>query len=362
MSPSRDSILELLQQKGPLLPNDIKKVLGGDTLILGAMLSELSSRKLVKLTSFKRGGSPYYYVPGQEEQLEQCIEHLADKEKAAVSKLKKERVLEDKKLELYERVAFRQTKDFAKELKATTPKGDVIFWRYYLEPEADAIALLRARFAPKKPQPAQEAAPAAPVSPQQTTSHKQTQETQAPSTSATKENEPVPVHDAKPVATSQETKTTSSQPPAPTQQAPTTPDSTQQADLDAEDSQKEKLEQAASQQALYHEPSLEKTPFYDQLITYLQNKGIHIVSEKQVTKNKEYDFVLRVPSAVGELTMVARAKRKKRLNENDVAPALLKAKTLDLPCLFLTPGQFTKKSQEIIAKEYKGLLIIHLDE
>ena len=58
-----------------MVPNDIKKVLGGDTIILGAMLAELSSRKLVSITHAKRGGSPFYYIPENLELLEQCFRY-----------------------------------------------------------------------------------------------------------------------------------------------------------------------------------------------------------------------------------------------------------------------------------------------
>ena len=66
---------------------------------------------------------------------------------------------------------------------------------------------------------------------------------------------------------------------------------------------------------------------------------------------------MRVPSALGTMDMYVRARSKKKLNEGDVAPALLKAKTKDLPCIFLSNGEFTKKSLLLIEKEYKGLLI-----
>ena len=59
--------------------------------------------------------------------------------------------------------------------------------------------------------------------------------------------------------------------------------------------------------------------------------------------------------------MLCRCRNKKRLNESDVAPALLRAKSRDQFLLFLTPGEFTKKSKLLMDQEYKGLTIEQLE-
>ena len=157
MAVSREDILQLLKMRGPLVPNAIKKVLGGDSIILGATLAELSSRKLVKLTHLKKGGSPFYYLPGQEAQLENCVEYLNPKDADTVAFLREKKVVADRELELFQRVSMRQIKDFAKEFKAQTSQGELLFWHYYLVSEQEAINLLNERNkpAPQQTPPAQ---------------------------------------------------------------------------------------------------------------------------------------------------------------------------------------------------------------
>ncbi|MCB1084333.1 MAG: hypothetical protein KDK61_08475, partial [Simkania sp.] len=110
-----------------------------------------------------------------------------------------------------------------------------------------------------------------------------------------------------------------------------------------------------SQQHLSTITPLDKAEFHSQILRYFKDADIILLSQEQIAKNREYEFVVKVPSALGHMEMYCRAKNKKKLNEGDVAPALLKAKTKDLPCIFLSNGDFTKKSLAIIEKEYKGL-------
>ena len=128
----KDKIVSLLRSKGPLVPNDIKKVLGGDTTILGAILSELANRGIVKISNLKKGSSPFYYLEGQEEQLEKFTEYLNPKDQQTQQLLKEKGILRDHSLELFHRVSIRQIKDFAKSFTMQTHQGEVVFWRYYL--------------------------------------------------------------------------------------------------------------------------------------------------------------------------------------------------------------------------------------
>jgi hypothetical protein len=114
------------------------------------------------------------------------------------------------------------------------------------------------------------------------------------------------------------------------------------------------------QKHLSIEPSLEKTPFYEKVINYFNENEIVLESEEQISKDREYYFIVKIPTAVGYLKMFCSSRNKKKLTQGDVAPALLKAKTKDLPCIFLTNGEFSKKSLELMNKEYSGLIIKHI--
>ena len=87
----------------------------------------MRAEKSVRLSRLKIGGSPLYYVEGQEEQLERFIKHLPQKEKEAFELLKKERVVDETKVEPAYRVAFSNMKDFAFPVKVKVNEGEKIF-------------------------------------------------------------------------------------------------------------------------------------------------------------------------------------------------------------------------------------------
>ena len=78
----------------------------------------------------KVGGSPLYFIKGQEEQLEKFTNFINHKEREAVNLLKKEGALLDKALEPAIRVALRNTKDFAIPLNVTKGNEETLAWKY----------------------------------------------------------------------------------------------------------------------------------------------------------------------------------------------------------------------------------------
>ena len=67
---TRNKILSILRLKGPSLPVQIARETGLNSLFAGAFLSELASDKSIKISMMKVWGSPLYFLPGQESQLE----------------------------------------------------------------------------------------------------------------------------------------------------------------------------------------------------------------------------------------------------------------------------------------------------
>ncbi|MBC8444046.1 hypothetical protein H8D83_00520, partial [Candidatus Woesearchaeota archaeon] len=91
----KKTILRLISEKGPLIPSQVYKEIEENVLLASALLSEMASEKLVKISSVKIGGSPLYYLKGQEKLLEKHIDRLHEKEKKAVDLLRQNNVLMD---------------------------------------------------------------------------------------------------------------------------------------------------------------------------------------------------------------------------------------------------------------------------
>lgn len=319
MSIDRNAILQILQTRGPLVPNEIKRALKADPIILGAILSEMKGRGSLALTQVKKGGSAFYYLPGQEERLEPLVEFLNPKDQVTVRRLRDEKVLNEANEELFTRVSFRNIPDFAKPFMIDTPQGQYRCWRYFLVSETEARQLLL----PKK-----EEAPE--------------QNSAAQNEEPLMQNVELPVQNEDMLVVREEFSEKS---------VP---------EKELKISEKTKvpiLEKEEVQANLIITPSLEESDFYKKLIQYFSTNEINLHQEEQITKDREYSFVVTTPTAVGPLHMYVRARSKKKLNEGDAAPALLKAKTLDLPCLFLYDGEFTKKALKIMQKEYRGLIL-----
>jgi len=84
-----DIILHLVKSKGPVLPVHISKEVKQDLLFTSAMLSELVSKKKLKISYLKIGGSPLYFLPGQDDQLRNFINYINEQDKKLISILEK---------------------------------------------------------------------------------------------------------------------------------------------------------------------------------------------------------------------------------------------------------------------------------
>ncbi|MDP7457796.1 MAG: hypothetical protein QGH47_03650, partial [Candidatus Woesearchaeota archaeon] len=137
------SILEFIKIRGPIIPIQAAKEIGTNILMASAMLSELSAKGSVKVSSIKVGGTPLYYTPGQEIKLQSYLKYLNDKQKVAYEKLKQQKILLDTKLEPVMRQALRQIKDFAKPLEVTSNQETSLFWKWYLLPNDEATRIIK---------------------------------------------------------------------------------------------------------------------------------------------------------------------------------------------------------------------------
>ena len=127
-----DRVKQLVRMRGPVIPSQISKEIGTNILMASAILSELASKNDVKISSVKFGGTPLYYVPGQEPKLQNYLTSLAQKEREAFEQLKSNGVLSDTSLDPATRVALRQIKDFAKPLDVSINGEAYLFWKWYL--------------------------------------------------------------------------------------------------------------------------------------------------------------------------------------------------------------------------------------
>ncbi|MEM4264005.1 MAG: hypothetical protein QW666_03890, partial [Candidatus Woesearchaeota archaeon] len=109
----RDKILSMAKLS-PVLPVQVAKALNTNSLFASAMLSELVSKDLLKVSNIKIGSSPLYYIPELGGQLQAYADKLNAKDKKTYDLLKEKKVLREIDLDPLTRVSIKNIKDFSR--------------------------------------------------------------------------------------------------------------------------------------------------------------------------------------------------------------------------------------------------------
>ena len=291
----REKIVDIVKSKGPVLPVQISKEIGTNILMASAHLAELTASKRLKISNVKVGGSPLYYLAGQEAMLQKFAGNFNDKEKKAFDLLSQSRILMDSEQEPVIRVALREIKDFAMPLNVTYNNRTEIFWKWYLETDEEAEKLIKTKLGIEKPEE--------------------------------KKIEPIKQLKEKPI--SKEVKEVQQQKP------------------------KEPTEKAPEKRG--RKPKEKEDLFLKDLMKFFEKNKINVVSSEIIKRNSEIDFVVEIPSVVGNLQYYCKAKSKKRINDSDLSTAYVKGQLKKLPVLVLSPGALSSKAQEMLTKELSNL-------
>ena len=290
-------IKEFIQKQGPIIPIQAAKEIGTNILMASAMLSELSSKGDVVVSSIKIGGSPLYYLPGQQVRLQSFISNLNEPQKKAYDRLQSQEVIQDTKTDPVTRQALRQIKDFAKPMEVKTETSKEIFWKWYLVENDKASELIRQKLGvktikktPTKPKPI----PKPKIKPKPIQPKIIKKEIQKPLTKLPK---------PKPII---------------------------------------------------------QDNFLDTLMAYFQKNKIEISEKSIIRKNNEIDFIVNIPSALGSISYFAKAKNKKLLNESDLSSTYGKAQLKKLPALLITTGELSKKGKLSAEKDFHEIKIIKI--
>lgn len=145
----RERILQMAELQ-PLLPVQVAKEFETNTLLASAMLSEMSSKGLLKVSALKIGSSPLYYRPEKQEQLLNYLQYLNEKDRKTVDLLKEKQILRESDVDPFTRVSLKQIKDFARPLEVSIDDKTEVFWKWSLLSDKDAEQLIRQVIEPEK--------------------------------------------------------------------------------------------------------------------------------------------------------------------------------------------------------------------
>lgn len=290
---NRDKILEFVKVKGPVLPVQISKEIGSNILMASAHLAELTASGRLKISTIKVGGSPLYYLPGQEAMLQKYTTNMNDKEKKAFDLLNQSKILRDSEQEPVIRVALREIKDFAIPLNVNYNNRIEIFWKWHLINNEEAEKIIKEKL----------------------------QILEMPTEKGAEEK------------LQQETKEQQKIEEKPVQQTQT--------------QLKEKIRK--------YKPKDKEDNFLKDAMKFFEKSKISVLSTETIKKNSEIDFIVEIPSVVGNLQYYCKAKNKKRISDSDLSNAYVRGQFKKLPILVISAGDLSAKAEEILTKELNNI-------
>lgn len=363
----REKLLNIVKEKGPLLPAQINKEMRTNVLFASAMLSEMVDQKKLMLTSMKVGGSPLYYCAGQEHMIEKFAHKLNEQNYRVFELLKKSRILRDRDQDPQSRVALREIKDFAVPLEVSANGNKDLFWKFYLVSDSDAESLIKdyinSKAAPKrepapqaheKPEKREVQATIADVERPAQPAPVQPRLAPAPQTHGMPQHQDHVVEAPKQVTSVKMTTLDEDEVPEfsyqPSVSFSTTIDTDEKVKIE-----KKKEEPEQPEVKVLEFP--EDDDFFNRIKSFFNSSGIEILDFTNIRKGTEYDFIIDLPSNVGSLTYYCKAKSKSKVNDGDLSTAFVYGQMKKLPILFLTLGDLTKTAKELLEKEFKSMFV-----
>lgn len=377
----RQEVMKVMRVKGPVLPVHIAKAFETSILFASAMLSDLVSVKLAKVSSVKIGGSPLYYLPEQKERLQEFAKHLKPKEKEAYELLKKEKVLKDAEQAPGIRVALRNIKDFSWPLQVSVNSNKEIFWKWYLISNEEAGDMIKEKLGVKKGAQDSGKPENAGSSGGKTNSHTE-------KIIAEEKNRENLIEEKEKIVQDKEVKIDGSKTENANEQLQKKEEGKepeqfknhevqkQKNDLienkeekisdknelnenkikiKEEESEKEETEKKQEQQKEEKNSKTKEPEFLWQILDFFSENNIKVLNKEVIRKN-ELDFIIEMQSAVGKLKYYCKAKAKQRIGDGDLSSAYVQGQLKKLPVLFLTYGEPTKKASEMLGKEFENIV------
>lgn len=389
-----EKIIEFIRAKGLVLPVQLAKEFKKDTILMGAVLSELVSAKKIKISCVKIGGSPVYYVKEQAYKLQELYKHLNEKDKRAYDFLKTSKILRDSDLTPLQRVSLRQIKDFAKPLSVKAEGKEELFWKWYMVSHEDASRLIREYFstAKDKEKPEDNADNKYNSSGQhnnETNQKEQTKINEKPESEKTiyedeQDNEKTNADKEKQREQDKQSYDKNKKQSAFSEKKQM---SEKQARLikkeqynDNEQSRKTNASpitesiKTGNNESVKTADETQKTEdtgdnagfegikdkLHKKIKTFFNKKEIIIKSLKIIRKNSEIEYILAVPSTVGRIKYYCKAKSKKKINDSDLASAYVRGQMKKLPVLFIATGSLSNKAKEMLGTDFENLKVIKL--
>ncbi|MBT3814577.1 hypothetical protein HOE37_04640 [Candidatus Woesearchaeota archaeon] len=375
----QDKILSFIKVTGPTIPAKVAKNINTNILLASAHLSDLASQGKIKISKLKIGGSPLYFLPGQEAMLfDFAADNVNPKDFLVLEKLKDQKVLREADLELVEKVGLRNLKDFAIPLNVNIPNKTELFWKWHLMSNEEANINIKEILTGVKETVTTEDVPEVvaetEVEPEKVV-EETTEEVQEEVEEKEETKEPVqetPVVKAKEeVAEEKEIKEEQKKLTEESKKAEKKVIEKEEVEeetfVEKESTEKEEKKPTVMQKIkdkiIRKKKKVVEDEFSPVVNVFFESLRIIIRNKEIVRKNSEIDYSVKVPSAVGHITYFCKAKSKNRCDEKDISAAYMEAQTKKLPLLFLYTNEITKKAEEMLESGvFENVVVRKIDD
>ncbi|MBN1386775.1 hypothetical protein JW968_07460 [Candidatus Woesearchaeota archaeon] len=97
--------------------------------------------------------------------------------------------------------------------------------------------------------------------------------------------------------------------------------------------------------------------FFQRINAFFKSNNIHILSHEILRRGSDIEFIIRVPSVIGQIEYFCKAKNKKKSNDGDLSSAYIQGQSKKLPTLYITTGEVTKKAESMLEKDFRGMIM-----
>ena len=101
----------------------------------------------------------------------------------------------------------------------------------------------------------------------------------------------------------------------------------------------------------------DKNTFLKTAHDFFNRSKINIIEKYDTKKGPETDFIIELQTTIGNIKYFCKSKNKTKISDSDLSTAVIQAQSKNLPLLFLTNGDLTKKAKEMLNKEFKNITI-----
>jgi len=335
---SEEQVLNAVKSNGPVIPMDIRQIIkAGDSITIGATLSTLSDRGLVLITHIKRGGSPFYYIKGQEEKLAELSKFLNEKDRKTFDTLKEKKIIKDSDGDPLTRISLRNMPDFAKSMAVEIGNEQEIFWKWYTLSEEEANSLINSESIKKEKRNEEKNEETKSLKHEEKNEEAKEEKKEQKELSEQKQES---VSESSEIHKDKKTKKEEQEPKSEF--------------LEVNEGVQQKLGDNHEIISRFNDS------FISKIGAFLSESKIYVKEAKQLKKGVEYDLVLGIPTPVGSVEYFCKAKSKKKCNEGDLSSAYIQGQNMRLPVLFLTTGEVVKKAKEKLRNDFKGMIVKEL--